>query len=1378
MPSAAAVELKTKTKNQVENWKKQLIDFSRKNQLLFFRPRASLTIEIQETARDIFAKMVIQNKSLGFQEQENSAVLSMEAVPEEDDFAFEEVPALNIPSVEDLDLANLLLTNKDSTSLEQILSKLKLRSQASMQEQGVNILYLALYFLNWQDTENESASSPLILLPVSLSRKGLNGAFRLSLMDDEICLNPTLTYKLERDYGIKLSELESRFDEIDSVEGFDLLINDLQSLITKDHKNWELVDKSCLSLFSFAKLALYKDIETNEAKILAHPVVKQIAGELLDEAYINQKVDPRYWVSSKEIDRKINGNESAQILDADSSQEEAIYAAKAGRSFVIQGPPGTGKSQTIANIITEALSQGKKVLFVSEKKSALDVVVKRLTESRLDRFCLELHNAQRKKADVISELRTSLEEIKLMAVETTRDEYIDSVNELKSQIQSAIEELHKIREPIHKSLYEIYGEIAYLGIEISKQNSALSPIDFSISNLEKLDLKALSQLNDLFMKLASHSEILENYDSYIWKDAQVLNLSFEVENDIKANLISLRNLIRELPTCSNPLAKRYFDKEVNNLHEFKWLAEATRLAMNSPFPRKDWLNPARIQEVESIAVQAQFLYQDYRSSKKEILSSYDESFLELDHEVLIDKFSTRFTSVFRFLDLDYWKSVSQIKKLAFEKSSKDLKAMMRDLEFALELDSKQKDLESESAQLSLALGEFYKEFETDWDETRTAIRWVQKILNKFETSQLPSSLVTVITDASSDSDRESFNEYGKVLLAKYDQLKTHLEFYKSIFPNSGLDIDFLSFDDLIKHVDELARNIHKIESWIEFQSYVSEAESLGAKQFLDSILKAKLQNLSGPLLQNIFLNKFYQAWVDKIEIENPEIRKFSGNGQSLLVDRFNKADLQIQSSNRKLISKKLASSWIDYAADPNNKADLQLIGHELNKKKKHKPIRLILQEVPKLIQTLKPCWMMSPLTVSRLIDSGSASTQLEFDLVIFDEASQIKTEDAICSIYRGKQLILAGDSNQLPPTNFFNYIDNDDDYESHSFESVLDECSVFLESKTLNWHYRSRHEDLIKFSNYHIYENQLISFPSPINQSQDFGVHFELIQDGYYERGSRFNRKEAARVAEAILEHYSSSSNLSLGVIAFSEAQQFAIERELAKLLKKYPDLDQSFLDEDQPNSLFIKNLENVQGDERDIIFFSIGYARDRKGVLSHNFGPLNREGGHRRLNVAITRARNKLKVFSSIVSSDIDSSRSSAQGLLLLKKYLAFAENPSSYSDFIEEASIRQKATNSRIEGSIAAALEAKGYKTELYLGASEYKIDIAVKDENDKYLLAIETDGEMYRSAHTARDRERLRKAVLQSLGWQTHKIWARDWIRNQEQELNKVLELIKHC
>jgi superfamily I DNA and/or RNA helicase/very-short-patch-repair endonuclease len=1250
--------------------------------------------------------------------------------------------------------------------------------------------------LDWQDTKDQSnhkeinqSKSPLILLPVSLSRKGMNGSFKLSIIEDEIRINPTLSYKLHRDYGVDLNNFEERINEAETEEEFKELISEIRKKITQDYSSWNLADESCLSLFSFAKLSMYRDLEVNEEKILSHPLIRQVAGEILSDDRVEQSLDTRFLVKSKEIDTKLDANLSRQILDADSSQEEAINASKAGVSFVIQGPPGTGKSQTISNIIAEALAQNKKILFVSEKRSALEVVVNRLKESKLDKFCLELHNSQRKKSEVVDNIRTSLEEIKSIALASYREEYIEDLNKIKAGIQEGIDELHKIREPIQRSLYEIYGELAKIKLQFPEPR-----LNFTIPYIEKIDLKKLSELDFLFKNLATHKKILSNYDSFLWRNANVNNLSFDVENEIKSNLIEFKNVINKLESYANPISEKYFGRKINNLKEFKWLAEASNLASNSPFPKRDWFNSNKLNDIQLLTIEAKIEHEEYSISREKILSKYSENFLNLDHAELLTKFTQKFTGIFRFLNIEYWRDVNQIKKMALYNEAKNLQTIIADLEQAAILDKKAVELSKDKSQLSLELGDFYKEFNTDWDETITAIKWVQKVMGKFNSDQLPTALVDVISERDNAEDFNEFEKQVSDLTKAHDLVKFYVKFYKSIFPYPNIELENISFQDLSEHIESLISHIVEIEDWIDYKQLEVQAGKLGMGQFLSALLEAKSENITEEYIRNNFMYRLYQLWVDKIELENSILRKFSGQAQQLLIDKFNDNDSRIIERNKYEIAKNLALNWIEYANNLLNKADLQIMNHEINKKKKHKPIRILIREIPELLQTIKPCWMMSPLSVSQLIETEN-SNNLEFDLVIFDEASQIRTEDAISSIYRGKQLILAGDSNQLPPTNFFNYISDDDDYENSSFESVLDECAVFLESRTLNWHYRSRHEDLIKFSNYHIYDNQLVTFPSPISKSQNLGVDFELIDNGLYERGARYNKKEAARVAEAVVQHYLENPELSLGVIAFSEAQQFAIERELAKELRKNFEVQEKLapmLDEEKVDSLFIKNLENVQGDERDVIFFSIGYARDKQGNLSHNFGPLNREGGHRRLNVAVTRARNKLKVFSSIISSDIDLNRTSAQGAVLLKKYLAFAEESSqkSSSDSTGENStnlilldsipnqhdaLRRK---SQVEESIASVIEAMGYSVERFLGASEYKIDIAVRSKKnpEEFILAIETDGAVYRSAHTCRDRERLRRQVLHSLGWKTHRIWSRDWIRNQSDEIDKLKDVLE--
>jgi len=415
---------------------------------------------------------------------------------------------------------------------------------------------------------------------------------------------------------------------------------------------------------------------------------------------------------------------------------------------------------------------------------------------------------------------------------------------------------------------------------------------------------------------------------------------------------------------------------------------------------------------------------------------------------------------------------------------------------------------------------------------------------------------------------------------------------------------------------------------------------------------------------------------------------------------------------------------------------------------------------------------MSPLSVSQYLDS----IRLQFDLVIFDEASQVLPQDAIGAIYRGQQVVVAGDSKQMPPTQFFRSGSGDDaegDEDDGPLESILDQCiAIGLNESTLRWHYRSRNEDLIAFSNHHFYGGRLVTFPSPTIDAPDRGVKFLHVQDGVYDRGgNRTNRIEARRVADLVMAHAEQGSEKSLGVIAFSMNQMLAILEELDTRRRARPNLE-TFFREDRREPFFVKNLETVQGDERDIIFFSVGYGKDRVGKMAASFGPLNQEGGERRLNVAVTRAREHVKLVSSILPADIDIQGTRSQGVRLLRQYMDYAMNGVQTLDAGPATS--QGAAESPFEDSVAMELQRHGLIIHHQIGCAGFRIDLAVVDRNHpgEYIMGIECDGATYHSSKTARDRDRLRQEVLEGLGWRIHRIWSADWIKDPQGQVQRAL------
>ncbi|MFG3322345.1 DUF3320 domain-containing protein [Streptomyces sp. NPDC048171] len=453
-----------------------------------------------------------------------------------------------------------------------------------------------------------------------------------------------------------------------------------------------------------------------------------------------------------------------------------------------------------------------------------------------------------------------------------------------------------------------------------------------------------------------------------------------------------------------------------------------------------------------------------------------------------------------------------------------------------------------------------------------------------------------------------------------------------------------------------------------------------------------------------------------------------------------------------------------------------ILSRQAKLQRRHMPVRRLLDETRDVVQRLKPCFMMSPLTVSQYLPPD-----FHFDVVIFDEASQVLPQDAVNAVYRGDALIVAGDPRQLPPTSFFSAggdSDDDDEWDEDtpdSFESILEACkaSGVLREMSLRWHYRSRHENLIAFSNHEFYDNSMVVFPGAVTDGQDVGVAFYKA-DGVYDRSNRRdNVAEAELVAERVIHHFSTRPRLTLGIVTLSKAQAEAVEDAVVKARKARPDLDEHFT-EDRLGGFFVKNLETVQGDERDVIILSIGYGPDAQGKLRSQFGPINREGGWRRLNVAVTRARHRVEVVASFHGADLpDSANKSVQHL---KRYLQYAEQGPTV--LATAAPDREAAPESPFEEDVLAVLRDWGYEVQPQVGVAGFRIDMAVRHPGapGAYALGIECDGAMYHSSRAARDRDRLREEILRGLGWHLHRIWGTDWYRNRKDAQRRLREAVE--
>ena len=709
----------------------------------------------------------------------------------------------------------------------------------------------------------------------------------------------------------------------------------------------------------------------------------------------------------------------------------------------------------------------------------------------------------------------------------------------------------------------------------------------------------------------------------------------------------------------------------------------------------------------------------------------------------------------------------------------DLSTIHDDLRKNEELIAMRSHIDSEAERLRRVYGVRFSGINTEWKDVLSAIGWTRKmreIFGRHEMSEtfvrwatMPGNQTPQVTDL--NSVRAGFDE-------KISALESGFESPEPTY--QGAPLRDHSLGKMLARIYEIRERLDELQPWTDFKRFEGQFEGAGLTGFLTQLRK----NPPPPeRLLPIFNKSVYQAWVTAVFERDEKLSEFRGSHHEQLIEEFKEIDRKlVRLASQRIVAECTArrpKSVYLQAQD----SEIGILRKEAAKKRKHLPLRHLFDRIPNLLLKLKPCLFMSPLSVSQFLPPE----KFKFDLVIFDEASQIFTEDAIGAIYRGSQLVVAGDSKQLPPTDFFKSIDSDgddaedgflEDETSADFNSVLDECESTsgMSVYSLRWHYRSRHESLIAFSNHRFYHSRLITFPSAQHKHKALGVELVHLPDGVYDRGGkRINLREAEAVADRVFEHFAHYPGKSIGVVAFSQAQMAAIEDEIERRRKTNTAFEH-FFKEDRLEGFFVKNLENVQGDERDVIIFSIGYGRDQHGRMTMSFGPLNRNGGERRLNVAVTRAREKVVLVSSIIAADIDLSATQSAGVLNLYHYLDYAARGDEALQLSSPQGVGE--ADSPFEEDVAGEIRALGYEVVPQVGCSGFRIDLGVIDpaEPGRFLLGVECDGATYHSAATARDRDRLRQQILEQLGWRIHRIWSPDWVQKREGEVRRLKQAIE--
>ena len=1239
-------------------WIRRLIDHSRANSLLFYR-------DLKVGTLDLSAEPEAVNRILAGNALTVESLISASRYAESPD-----------PVVRERAKAEARQKARSA------LVALQRKALGNLEEKGIETLHLAMGMATWPAADGgRPYDAPVLLLPARIEARGRAGDDLRLTVAGEPQVNPVLLYVLEENYAIRINasavlsecggEDESGQWRIDP-EGVFARIERAATTVP----GFEVKRHVILANFQYAKMAMVEDLKRNGDTMASSGIVAAIAGHSASRQKLAQAVID---IEPAQLDER-PASDDYLVLDADSTQHRAIVLIGKGQNGVVQGPPGTGKSQTIANVIAQSVAEGRRVLFVAEKRAALDAVIKRLShpDVGLSHLVLDLHGASVSRKEVMARLAHALEQIR-HAVPADGAEAVHREYEARrKQLNEHARRVNTVREPTGLSVNRMIGRLLRLPA------AAKSALRLRGDMLAAITAERADEVKRWILEGAANPTLLLGTDSSPWNNAditdgrraqQALDLAMGAASELWTRFERLLGrVVHQLgvrpPGTLNEIAsflavlrdvrrtRGQYSAEVFSAEPGE-IARALKPATGGPVARV-WAfvsNPA------------------YRAARKRLLAlrAAPAPPATLREEAL------RTEDV-----LQRWRALGAAAGMPVEA-----------------------DCEKELVAAFAAL-----------DEATKALG--------------------VITGA---------GPFGTMsLMAMASRLQ-------------GLADD--------QRTPYLLPRVHAI------RSHLSAA---GFTRFLDELREHSVA-------PEYWTARFEHIWLysalEQVLASDPGLASFNGRTHEQIIAEFVRLDRE----RVRLAAKRVCRLHGERAIEAMNQQfdQANLVRAEAHKKSRHIPLRELLTRAPDVLMRIAPCWVASPLSVSQLLDGGKR----HFDIVVFDEASQILQEEAIPALYRAEQVVVAGDRHQLPPTTFFaTAVEGedeilDDDVETRDalatatasiggFESLLGTLEAFLPNWLLEWHYRSEDERLITFSNTHIYAGRLVTFPSARSHEaiRHILVPHDLSLGGQEESASR----EVEEVVRQVLMYAETRPQESLGVIAMGIKHANRVQAALDRALDLRQDL-LDFFSLDREERFFVKNLETVQGDERDAIILSIGYGKAANGDLPHRFGPLTQEVGYRRLNVAVTRAKLRMCVISSFSHDEVDLNRSGSRGVQLLKAYLEYAA--SGGRRMAEEEHAGEVGLNA-FEADVRDALEARGIRTRPQFGASRYRIDLVAMhpEKPGRPVLAIECDGASYHSSATARDRDRLRQAHLQRLGWRFHRIWSTDWFYNREQETERSL------
>jgi superfamily I DNA and/or RNA helicase/very-short-patch-repair endonuclease len=1165
------------------------------------------------------------------------------------------------------------------------------KEKSANEEKGISIIKFAKFSATW-NVDNKQPKAPVFLADVTIRKSGKH----FLNISNEFEINNVLIQYFKHERKIepspKITELMKNPVKLDEMSE---VIKTLKKYyLNEGIHGFEITDMNFIGCFDYSTQAMVKDLESEEFQnlVMEHELGEAIATADFDK--IDKKIIDQYKINDKDVYEEIDTLKPSKefiILDADSSQHSAVLAAGKDLHLIIKGPPGTGKSQTIANMISycASLDPPKKILFVSEKRAAIDAVKKRLDEKELGFLTLDVFEGlkPKNKRALYEELKNDLENTTQITTSVLEAQNLDR------ELPIIRKKLISFKDDISNQTYSELSSFTVDALEEQSIDSALEEYYFLLSRikdkslitfLEELkDKDSLTSINETDLNLIKKA--ISDKNKIVVSNIQDLSV---IENKILANddfknIESIQNLIEAFQNIVqlNDEANQKKFAELSHLFEmkidnFKSIQELTEIAQNINNVLDVCNSEVFSIDVETITHKIGRLEQIKNKNNQEKIKLLNK---ELDNS--IKPYLLR-----RFFSLKK-KRIEAIKNIATAKN-------------------------------------ILSKYDLDYSKIEDFNYIFSEISKKFNSLEENKSLI---------------EEYTKYKFNEIETIKEITTEFEQLLENTLLE-ESLNIAAINHNVAK-----HNLDKYFEM-FYTCNNEDL------DIFLKT--------LIFKLRLNQALSTIDTNTQNRNELLRKFSKLDSD---DRM--------SANIKYIKKKyrdkINHSVIKYDSQ------YQKIRREANRKRGQANIRTILDKAPDLMLDVKPCWIMSPLVASQVLPRKQM-----FDIVIFDESSQVTPQAAVTAIARGKKLILAGDEKQLAPTNFFqSEISEDVDTDITDFESILNLVDALippLGNRKLEFHYRSRDERLISVSNIFMKYN-LNTVPSVVDiNAVDF---IKVDTEKPSTQGT--NPDEVVRVCEAISQHMKENKSKSLVVIAFGVNHQKQIEELFFKEYENEPHIKEFIEDwEESVEPFRIKNLETVQGDERDHVILSVGYGKGESGRIAYRFGPINQKGGDRRLNVAASRSKEKMTIVSTISYQELDDRKLSSEGPKMFKGLLQYFELEAQAEEKDKGLAGLQAFGNfqldkpqlNQIEEQVLKSIEQLGFIVTPQFGVSGYYIDFVVAHPNrpGKWLLAVEFDGARYHSSNTARDRDRLRQNNLENLGWKFFRIWSTDWFNNNRQVL----------